>query len=137
MPLRLAYMLSAHVPFQLPMSSANLAQVERTFDEIISGRLQQSKGISYVTPLPDDLSPLLASCVFVLTDEQGFRMTRALTEIPQVVLVRSAEAHYLLRVAGAKRAREVDWKAKVAGCALLLKVPCRTLSTRTRFLLTA
>ena len=137
LPLNLAYLLSAHVSFRLPMSTANLAHVERTFDEIISGCLGQSKGISYVTSLPDDLGPLLASAVFVLTNEQGFRITHALAEIPQAVLVRSGEVQYLLRVEGAKRVPDVDWKAKLAGCALSLKVPCRTFSARTRFLLTA
>jgi hypothetical protein len=137
LPLTLAYLLSAHVSFQLPMSTANLPRVERAFDEIISGRLQQSKGICYVTSLPDGVGPLLESCVFVLTDEPGFRMTRTLAEIPQAVLVRSGEARYLLRVNGAKRIRDVDWKARLAGCALSLKVSCRSFSTRKRFLMTA
>lgn len=119
------------------MSTCNLARVERAFDEIIPRCQQQSKGILYMTTVPKDLSPLLQSSVFVLTDEQGFRLTHALAEIPQAVLTRSEDERYLLRINGAKRLRDGDLKAKLTACAQLLKVQCNTFSTEKRFLLTA
>jgi len=119
------------------MSTGNLARVERAFDEIIPGCQQQSKGILYVTTTPDDLSPLLQSSVFVLTDEQGFRLTHELKEIPQAVLIRSEDERNLLRINGAERFRDGDLKAKLTACAQLLNVQRRTFSTEKRLSLMA
>jgi hypothetical protein len=121
LPLTLAYLLSAHISFRLLMDAANLARVERVFDRIIPNCLQASKGVLYVTHVPDELPGFLRSSTLILTDEQGFRLTSGL-EVPQAVITRSEEERCIVRVHGAKRLGDSDLKAKLAVCAQLLNV---------------
>lgn len=124
--LRLAYLISAHISFRLPMSMENLSQVERAFDEIIPDYQEQSKGILYVMTRRNELSSLLQHSTFVLTNEQGLLLTSALSETRRAVLTHSGSGRYSIRIDAAQWGRDRNLRMKVSACAKSLSIPWRT-----------
>ncbi|MFN7930369.1 MAG: hypothetical protein U0Y68_21080 [Blastocatellia bacterium] len=120
--LTLAYLLSEHIPFALPMPNEQCAWIDTQFDEVIRGLALKSKGIVYLKDLTaTQHRALLAEASFLLTDEVGAMEFAHEQRLPCVALRPDtqgmrAELHCLEQLS------DRDLKSQIVGCARLINV---------------
>lgn len=123
LPLTLAYLLSAHLPFHFPMPESAVTKVEQLFDGILSGLPKESKGILYVTNISAaEISPLLRRASLVLTDEAGLEQSAGVVDVPQAVVCRAGDNIRTLKLRSTEKLHDAELKAKLVACAQLINV---------------
>jgi hypothetical protein len=123
LPMTLAYLLSAHIPFRFPLCENSLAVVERVFDDILNGLPKESKGICYhCVDAPELASVLLPDSSLLLTDERGLQGLANCHHLPLAVISKSEGKTNLLRLRNLERIYDVGLRGKLAGCAQLINL---------------
>jgi hypothetical protein len=132
LPLTVAFLLSAHLPFRCPVKEEMLPVVDRAFDEILRGLSLDSKGIQYVTDEASVAEALGGAC-FVITDETGEPHSALQRDVPMAVLV-SVNGHgYALRPLRITSIRDAEMRSKLASCAQLLNIQAGGLISQGAF----
>jgi hypothetical protein len=129
MPLTVAYLLSAELPFCCPVHPDSVAALDGAFDEILRGLALESCGITYLTGDEAEVGRALDGAVFILSDERGEREASARAERPYAVLLSANGSGPALRVAHADLIPKADFAAKLAGCEQLLKLQAQGITT--------
>lgn len=121
LPLTLAYLLSAHVPFRFPMPESAVPIVEHTFDGILNGLPKESKGILYLAGvLPEQIAAMVRNAALVLTSDSA--PAADLNGLPAAVFCRGADHSQLLLLRNVDRLADSELKSKLAGCAQLINL---------------
>ncbi|HZQ91820.1 MAG TPA: hypothetical protein VFA60_08525 [Terriglobales bacterium] len=129
MPLTVAYLLSAELPFCCPVHADSVAVLDAAFDEILRGLTLESCGVTYLTGDKTEVNKALDGAVFVLSDERGEREAAARANRPYAVLSSPNGSGPALRVVHADRIPKADFAAKLAGCEQLLRLQARGITT--------
>jgi hypothetical protein len=120
--LTLAYLLSEHIAFVLPMPSENCAWVDAQFDEVLKGMALKSKGIVYQKDLTAaQQQALLAQASLLLTDEVGALEFALQQKLPCVVLQPEAQG-MRAHLHDLERLSDRDLKSQIIGCVRLINV---------------
>jgi hypothetical protein len=123
LPLTLAYLLSAHIPFQFPIREHALPLVERVFDDILHGLPKESKGICYQSVDGEQrASALVPPSLLLLTDDRGLEELGGRDGLPVAVLSKSEGNTNLLRLRHLEKIGDLGLRGKLAGCAQLINV---------------
>jgi hypothetical protein len=123
LPLTLAYLLSAHIPFQFPLRESALAVVERAFDDILNGLPKDSKGICYRSV--DQMEPaaaLVPRSSLLLTDEHGLRELPDCSGLPLAVISKAEGNTHVLTMRNLHKIEDLGLRGKLAGCAQLINI---------------
>lgn len=134
LPLTVAYLLSAHVPFRFPLPESAIIIVERLFDGILNGLPKESKGILYVTNIfAEDISALLQHASLVLTDEAGLEQGSGLADVPQAVVCRAMDNMRMMKLRSIEKLYDPELQAKLAACAQLINAQSAGFITEGHF----
>ena len=134
LPLTLAYLLSAHIPFQFPLQEGALAVVERVFDDILKGLPKESKGIRYQSVERAESARLLVPrSSLLLTDERGRQATDNWQSLPTAVISRSEGNSCVALLQNLQKVSDLGLRGKLASCAQLINVQSSGFITEGHF----
>ena len=134
LPLTLAYLLSAHIPFRFPLRESALAVVERAFDDILSGLPKESKGICYECVGPaQDASVLVPQSSLLVTDDGGLRALCDGETLPAAVISHSETKAHGMRLHNLEKISDARLRAKLASCARLINSQSDGFTTEGHF----
>ena len=123
LPLTLAYLLSAHIAFHLPLREGALAVVERVFDDILKGLPKESKGICYQSvDGAARASMLVPHSSLLVTDDRGLQALIGCETLPAAVISRAEGNCNLVRLHNLEKIADLGLRGKLAGCAQLINV---------------
>ncbi len=134
LPLTLAYLVSAHLPFCFPMPPSAVTGIERVFDGILDGLPKESKGILYLTQASEaEITALVQRATLVIADEAGLPQHSA-SDVPCAMVCRAAgENIRSLKLRSAEKLSDEALKTKLIGCAQLINVQSAGLITEGHF----
>jgi len=134
LPLTVAYLLSAHLPFRFPLPEGMINTIEQLFDAILNGLPKESKGILYApTPSLAPMSELLQDASLVITDDVGLEQSDGFADVPQAVLCRATDHIRALKLRNTEKLHDTELKAKLAVCAQLINAQSAGFTTEGHF----
>lgn len=123
LPLTVAYLLSAHIPFALPVSDDTLRLIEAAFDGILNGLSLKSEGIIYAKELsPPTRQELVAGAALVLTTDAEIWQAAVASRLPAAFISRGDGGAPAVELSGLEAVANPDLRAQVAGLAQLVNV---------------
>lgn len=131
MPLTLAYLLSMHVRFCLPVAEDAVPMVESIFDQVLNGHSLESKGIVYEQVAGEALKALVGDAVLVISSE-GAAKTAGLEGLPHAVVCQTA-AGYAVKLRNVEKLVDEELKGKLVGCCQLINIQSGGFVTQGHF----
>lgn len=121
LPLTFVYLLSMHVHFVLPVSSAAVPLVDAILDEVLAGHSLESKGISYIEA-GASMAESLRSATLLVTTHTGADVAASVEELPAAMMFTPEGKGPHIRLRNTEKIADESLKAKLVGCAQLINI---------------